>query len=332
MVFGAIFQGGILKRYTVGYELGQLALALVDKFRNERQRAEVSFVVGYFGMSWLRPAIEAEALWLKAFEAGRTNGDLFHMGCAAAGRIMSLHMRGVPLDQIEREASELVPLLQKHGQLDTPKLIAAVRQAARDLRGVTRSPGSWDDDGYDEAVEAAGWQALGARHFAHYCYLARAHSQFLWGRVAEAEQTLREAKRLLPESVGTLHSAEHVYVEALVAAARAADGAADVKVKLVARVVLARAAAKLRGWARRCPENFEAKAELVAAEAEFAAGARKLALAGYERAIAAADRSGQVHVAGLAHRLLGERGGDEVHKAAARVCFERWGATALAGG
>jgi serine/threonine protein kinase len=334
MVFGAIFQGGILKRYAVGHELGQLALALVDKYQNERQRAEVSFVVGYFGMSWLRPAIEAEALWRKAFEAGQSSGDLFHMGCAAAGRIMSLHMRGVPLDVIEREASELLPLLAKHGQHETPKLIAAVRQAARDLRGATRTQGSWADDDYDESAEAAGWQRFGARHFAHYCQLARAHSHYLWGRLEEAEEVLREARRLLPESQGTLHSAEHVFVEALVAAARSR---VDTRAKLRARLLLSRAAAKLKAWAARCPENFAAKAELVRAEAQRIAGAKASAVASYERAAKTAEQYGQMHVAALAHLQLARyhaaKGGSaqaDVHREWARERFRAWGATALA--
>jgi serine/threonine protein kinase/predicted ATPase len=334
MVFGAIFQGGILGRYGVGHELGQLALALVDKYQNERQRAEVSFVVGYFGMSWLRPAIEAEALWTKAFEAGKRSGDLFHMGCAAAGRIMSLHMRGVPLDVIEREASELLPLLAKHGQRDTPRLIAAIRQAARDLRGATRTPGSWADDDYDESAEAAGWQRFGARHFAHYCQLARAHSHYLWGRLDAAEAVLREARKLLPESQGTLHSAEHVFVDALVTAARAREGDAVARVR--ARLRVPRAAAKLRGWAKRCPENFEAKAQLVQAEAARIAGATELALALYVRAAQTAERYGQTHVAAVAHRLLarqpaangGGTSGEQLEQA--RRAFRAWGATALA--
>jgi serine/threonine protein kinase/tetratricopeptide (TPR) repeat protein len=334
MVFGAIFQGGILKRYAVGHELGQLALALIDKYRNERQRAEVSFVVGYFGMSWLRPATEAEALWRKAFAAGQSSGDLFHMGCAAAGRIMSLHMRGVPLDVIEREASELVPLLAKHGQHDTPKLIAAVRQAARDLRGATHTPGSWADDDYDEPSEAAGWQRFGARHFAHYCQLARAHSHYLWGRLDEAEEVLREARRLLPESQGTLHSAEHVFVEALVASSSARS---DARSKLRARLSLSRSAAKLKGWAARCPENFAAKAELVRAEAQRVGGTKDLAIASYERAAKLAEHYSQPHVAALAHLLLGRyhaaNGGGALrdeHLARARERFRDWGATALA--
>lgn len=335
MVFGSIFQGGVLKRYGVGHELGQLALALVDKYENERQRAEVSFVVGYFGISWLRPAVEAEALWKKAFAAGQRSGDLFHMGCAAAGRIMSLHMRGVPLDVIEREADQLLPLLAKHGQHDTPKLIAAVRQAARDLRGATRTRGSWADAEYDESRETAAWQRFGARHFAHYCQLARAHSHYLWGHLEDAEAVLRAARKLLPESAGTLHSAEHVYVDALVVSARAP--AADPTARLLARVQLPRAAAKLRGWAKRCPENFAAKAALVQAEVERVTGSYDLAEASYLRAVNAAERYGQSHVAALAHMLLarhaaasGRASKRDLHFERARKHLQDWGATALA--
>jgi serine/threonine protein kinase len=331
MVFGAIFQGGILGRYTVGHQLGQLALALIDKYENERQRAEVSFVVGYFGMSWLRPAIEAEALWTKAFEAGQRTGDLFHMGCAAAGRMMSLHMRGVTLDVIEREAAALLPELKRHGQHEAPKLIAAVRQAARDLRGATDARGSWSDEEYDELSETASWHAIGARHFAHYCQLARAQSHYLWGRLDAAEQALLEAGKLLRESQGMLHSAEHAFVEALVRAARPG------KPRLKVRFELQRRAAKLERWASRCPENFRAKAELVRAETLRISGDEPAALEAYTRAVHAGERNGHVHVAALAHLLAArlhatrrEAADRERRLELARLGFRRWGASALA--
>ena len=94
MVFGAIFLGGVLGRYQTGYDFGRLSLALVERFGNRKQRAEVHFVVGYFGTSWLRPATEAEALWRTARAAGRETGDLFHTGCACAGIAQSQLMRG----------------------------------------------------------------------------------------------------------------------------------------------------------------------------------------------------------------------------------------------
>jgi len=95
MVFGCIFLGGILGRVETGYGFGWLALNLIKKFDNQKQRAEVNFVVGYFGTSWMRPTIEAEALWQIAFHEGQNTGDLFHTGCALSGMTQSL-IRSMP--------------------------------------------------------------------------------------------------------------------------------------------------------------------------------------------------------------------------------------------
>jgi serine/threonine protein kinase len=335
MVFGAIFQGGIMGRYSVGHEIGKLALALVDKYKSERQRAEVWFVVGYFGTSWLRPVSEAEALWRIAYKAGRDSGDLFHMGCAAAGRMMSWHMRGVPLDVIEREAGELVEALTQNGQRDTLAVVSAVRQAARDLRGATHTRGSWQDDRYDEAVATQAWGSFGARHFAHYCYLARAQSFYWAGRLDEAARTLTAAKQLAGESKGMLHSSEQLYIEALVGAARYAR--VSVLERAQIRVGLERTARKLEAWAKRCPNNFQHKAELARAELQRISGRERAALASYASAARTADEYGYAQVAALAHwlaaRLYAQRG-DIAERdrclSNAREHLKRWGATALA--
>jgi len=54
MVYGTIFHGGVLGRHDLGYDFGRLVLDLVEKYRNTAQRAEVRFVVGYFGTSWTK--------------------------------------------------------------------------------------------------------------------------------------------------------------------------------------------------------------------------------------------------------------------------------------
>jgi predicted ATPase len=329
-VFGAIFQGGILGRYRNGYDLGRVALKLVDKYENERQRAEVSFVVGYFGTSWLQPAQDAEELWRTAFDAGRSGGDLFHMGCAAAGRMMSFAMRGVDLAHIERESAELCELLARNGLREQLAVVASTRQAARDLRGATRALGSWDDLDYDERAEAETWSSFGARHFAHYCHLARTQSFYLSGRLEDAMTTLQAARRLAAESKGMLHSAEHVFVEALVMAAGHPSSSAT-------RRAVRRAASRLEAWADHCPANFAHKAALVRAESLRLFGREQEALAAYVRAAELAETFGYVHVAGLSHllraRVHARRGEHALHRPAleaAVTSYRRWGATALA--
>jgi hypothetical protein len=335
MVFGAIFQGGIMGRYGVGYELGKLALALVDKYKNERQRAEVWFVIGYFGTSWLRPVAEAEELWRIAFKAGGDTGDLFHMGCAAAGRMMSWQMRGVPQHVIVREAGELADTLAQNGQRDTLAVVNAVRQAALDLQGETAAPGSWQDERYDELVARHAWSSIGARHFAHYCYLARAQSFYWAGRLDEAAHLLRAAKQLAGESKGMLHSSEQLFAEVLIGAARYPSASLIERTKT--RVMLERNVLKLESWAKRCAHNFQHKAELARGELERIRGREPQALASYESAAKSAEYHGYAHVAALAHlrmaRLHAVRRENVDRDRAlekARASLKRWGASALA--
>jgi hypothetical protein len=138
---------------------------------------------------------------------------------------------------------------------------------------------------------------------------------------------------MAPQSKGMLHAAEHVYVAALLDAARASRG--SVTDRLLARVRVQRASAKLRAWSRRCPDNFEPKAELLQAESQRLAGRDSEALSGYARAASAAQRFGHAQVAALAQLLAArlQRGPAEERAASlarVRAAFERWGATALA--
>jgi predicted ATPase len=93
---GPSSKGGVLGRHAQGNDYGELVLSLVERYQNSAQRAEVSFVVGYFATAWRRPAEAAEALFQRALAAGIESGDDFHVGCAAAGLAMSRVMRGAP--------------------------------------------------------------------------------------------------------------------------------------------------------------------------------------------------------------------------------------------
>ena len=137
MVVGCIFLGGVLGRYQQGYEFGRLALELVEKYDNAKQRAEVNFVVGYFGTSWLRPATDAETLWKAAYTSGLDSDDLFHTGCACCATILSYFMRGVPTNTIMDRSAEYLDLLQRVGLREPAGAVTAVRQAIRNLRGET---------------------------------------------------------------------------------------------------------------------------------------------------------------------------------------------------
>ena len=278
MVHGAIFRGGVLGQHAAGHAWGRLALALVEQQR--AQLAEVSFVVGYFATAWRRPAEEAEALFERALSVGLETHDDFHVGCAAAGLAMSRTMRGAPPSEIIEHGERHLALLHARHQRETAATVAACVALARRRRDGSLMPAGEDD----EALAR-----YGSRHFAHFQLLCRALAAHEDGDDARARAVLDRAEAFLPDARGMLHAAEHVFVRALVAAP------GDPR-----RAI---AAARFAGWARHQPENFAAKAALLAALVARDRLPRALARAALERAARVARETGRPHVAALAARL-----------------------------
>jgi hypothetical protein len=133
---------------------------------------------------------------------------------------------------------------------------------------------------------------------------------------------LREAALLAPESKGMLHSAEHVFLQALVTAARPSPSMRD-------KLSVWRAARQLRAWAARCPANFAHKAALVRAESLRMRGLEQAALESYANAASLGAQHAYVHVEGMAHLLASRLLPDQASSQRARASFERWGASGL---
>jgi serine/threonine protein kinase/predicted ATPase len=326
MVFGCIFQGGVLGNHRAGHEFGRLALDLVEKYRNEQQKAEVHFVVGYFGTSWLEPSTRAEALWQVAYDSGLETGDLFHTGCACAGTTMSYHMRGVPMDRVWQETDRFLEVLRRNRLREPIGTLTAVRQAIRNLRGQTQQRTSLSDDGFDEEAFAKEASTFGSRHFAHFYLIVKLQLQYLWGDHDAALATAEQSARYLKDSPGMLHSAEHHFYEALVLSALGRSGW---KVRRTHR--------RFRKWAADCPENFLSKAQILAGEIARRKGRVDDAVARFVDAEQTAAKYGYVHMQALAaHRAsvtlkgAGRETEGDVARARAVDAYKQWGATAYA--
>jgi predicted ATPase len=326
MVFGCIFQGGVLGNHRAGHEFGRLALNLVEKYENEQQKAEVHFVVGYFGTSWLEPSTRAEALWRVAYDSGLATGDLFHTGCACAGTTMSYHMRGVSMDRVWEETDRFLEVLRRNRLREPIGTLMAVRQAIRNLRGETRHRTSLSDGGFDEEAFAKEASTFGSRHFAHFYLIVKLQLLYLWGDYNAALTMAEQSAAYLKDSPGMLHSAEHHFYEGL---ALSALGRSGRKVRRIHR--------RFRKWAADCPENFLHKAQIL--EGEIARNARRVDDASklFEAAEQTAARFGHVHMQALAAQLGSATlttGGRvaEADRARARAvdAYRQWGATAYA--
>ena len=329
IAFGAIFLGGILGRHRAGREFGQLSLDLVERYNNDAQRAEINFVVGYFGTSWLRPSCEAEALWRTAFESGKASGDLFHTGCAACAIVLSMFMRGDTLDNIWTASETYFELLSKYHLKEPEGAIRAVRQAIRNLRGLTPDPASLTDGDFDELEFENQLDRYGSRHLALYYYVAKMQVLVLRGLYREALIASATTGTLARESRGMLHWTELFFYTAFALLAR--DQPLSFSEARRARSTWR----KFRRWEKQCPANFRSRERLLAAEFEKRRAGDALTL--YHQAAAAAGEQGHVHIQALAeHRAAvfldrqGCHSDAAVRRISAQSLYLEWGATALA--
>ena len=322
MVFGCIFLGGILGRVETGYEFGRLALALIEKFENEKQRAEVNFVVGYFGTSWLRPAVEAEALWDVAFREGQRTGDLFHTGCAVSGTVQSIIMRGVPLDEVEQRIEAFWPVVEQAHLREPMTLLSSARQLIARLRAAN----SVD---IEDTELLADLGAFGARHFAHFHFLNQCMLHALTGNVAKGADASARSAAYLSDSKGLLNTPEHYFWSAILHCMNGADVNTALKITTSARK-------KFGKWARRCPANFAVRQSLLAAEESRLRNKPDDALHHYRRATQLGQEYRNLHLVGFANQrasALAQSMGrqDEAHQfnVTAERAYTEWGALAL---
>ena len=329
MAFGTIFLGGILGRHRAGQRLVSCRCTWWSDLATTPNAPKSDFVVGYFGTSWLRPCIEAEALWRVALESGKASGDLFHTGCAACAMVLSMFLRGEALDNIWLLSETHFEFLHTYGLKEPEGAICSVRQAIRNIRGLTTSPVSFTDLDFDERQFETQLNSYGSRHFALYYYVTKMQVLVLRGLYSEALIISARAEPFVRGSQGMLHLAELTFYKifALLACGRKLSMSEEIRAR--------RSWRQFRCWAGDCPANFKSRERLLAAE--FAKRSGGDALAFYSAAAASAAEYGHPHLHALAESrpavFLGEHGRAATRplsRISAQSIYRKWGADALA--
>lgn len=331
IVFGIIFQSGVLGRHLKGYEFGELSLALLKRFSNQLQTAEVEFVFGYFAHSWLKPAVETEALWHSAYHHGREIGDWFHTGCAAAGIIQSQFMRGLPLNKIKAEIDRFRPVLKRIGADEQWGAILSVHQAIENLRGATESQVSFSQPEFDETEYVQNLQNYGSKHFALYYFVNKMATLYHHQRYSEAEEVRQSSIVYLADAKGMRHATEHLFYSALIEAKRLPQKTLDFPIRR--KSVVENALTSFQRWSQECPENFLARHRILEGEVERLKGHWEKAIYCYDSAIEASTIHEQFNLLYIANKLAADlysarclNRATEGYRQASQKALVRWGA------
>src|SRR5215469_8512490 len=318
--------------YQAAFRFGKLALDLVEKRGLERFRTRVLQCFGYFINPWSRHLRTSLDLLRRSFTTGQEAGDLKYATYSFDRLVTFLLAAGDPLGDVQREAEMGLEFGRKAKFGYLVDIVIGQLRFIRTLRGLTPSLSSFNDAEFDEARFEQHFKANPYPVFAGCWYwIRKLQAHFYAGDYGSAIAASSKAERLLQHGPRHFESVDHRFYDGLARAAQCNSEPPEEKARC--RDKLAAHHKQFVEWARNCPENFESRTALMAAEIARIEGRELDAESLYEKAIQSAREHGFVQNEAVAHevaaRFYSWRGFETIAHAYlrnARYCYLRWGA------
>ena len=319
--------------YRSAFDLGTLAMQLIERFPNPRIRAQITFLYAVCAMHWFLPLEEQIDMYKRAYQHGIENGNLVFAGYART-MIPKTVLAAATVDKALEESAISLAFYEKRG---SPFL-----QSERfcnlfllNLKGERPDPVSLSTPELDENACLTRWQAPETLfgHGLAYFLTSKLQLLFCFGRTREAwrfAQAHADWMRYIPILYETTVFS---FYRAMAAASLLEEATPDERGEMAA--CFQASLAEYAVWAENCPANYAWQECLLRAEEARLAGRATQALELCEQAAAIArkqDRPRGVALARerahLVHEALGN--GDSARAFLEDACFNyyRWGAHA----
>ena len=333
-VWFAIIAGPRFGNYKDGFRFGRLGYDLVEKRGLKRFQARTYMSFGDIVMPWTKHVRAGRDLVRRAFDAANEIGDVTFAAYSCDHLIKNLLAAGDQLAEVQSEAETALAFAKKVRFGLVIDHLTAQLGLIRTLRGLTSKFGFFNDEEFDELQfedRLASNPALAELEC--WYWIRKLQARFFAGLYTSAVDASLKAQRQLWTSPSQFETAELSFYGALSHAASWDSASPDQGRKHFE--ALAAYHKQLEIWSENCPENFENRAALVAAEIARIEGRLLDAEELYEKAIRSAHVNGFVHNEALANEIAARfyfaRGFEKIAYAYlrdARYGYSRWGATA----
>jgi len=326
MVYGASLCA-IFRKFEKGFRFGQLATAANAAFGTPALTTKLLLLQGSGISIWCEPiamGLDCHRQGIKsALEVGDANYAVYHIQSVLIFLIAS----GAPLDSVAGECEKYFKFVENSKDIGALNYLVSVRWFIGCLKG-TVDLRRLDEKEHVARMEADAIPVILLRH-----HLLKLRLLYLMGDAEGALAAADAGRRLLHYHMGTLIVPEFQFFHALALAA-ACRGESPKKRSIYLRRIRGYRG-KLARTARQCPENFDHKHLLVAAELAALTGKDLEAISLYHRASRSARENGFLHAYAMANERAAEfyhaRRFDEIARTcltAARDAYRSWGATA----
>lgn len=329
---GAIL-GAYVGDYRAGLQFGQLGVDLVERRHLVRYQARVFILFGNHILPWNQPLHLSRAMLRRGFEAALEVGDVTFAGYCFSHVIANRLATGDPLDEVHQEAEEGLQFARKTRFGGTVRVFMGLLTLIRSLRGLPPDFRSFTDEAeFEHDLEHDPRLTLPN----YWYWFRKMQARFFAKDYASALAAALKAHTLRGTTPTFFENSEFHFFGALVRAAGYDQTTGDEQASHLEALVAHHK--QLALWAEACPETFECRLNLVAAELARIEGHSLDAMQHYEAALAGARAQGFVQIEGLASELAaafysarGLETNASAHLRNARYGYLRWGAVGKVG-
>ncbi|MEZ4427023.1 MAG: AAA family ATPase [Nannocystaceae bacterium] len=310
-----------------------LAHDLNERFDNQLLVPKLALLGGFFVESWVTPFSLVRAKLRRGVDVAKQVGDLQYL-CYNGGALVTLALlEGQELSRVLDKAEGLLHVTHEANEINEAGILSVVIRLCVTLATDSASVFRAVSEDWLKDARVGAFTAENAPTAVRYCELFKLMVRYLLG---QHDQAAKHADALRDDLGPFRNVPAHVDLllfDALNTAARAS--AMPFRRRQRALLRLGGIRRKLQALAERCPQNFDARHHLVAAELARVRGRHGEALTRYNEAIEAARKSGALHCEALALELSsrlsldrGDRVVALVYLREALAAYRRWGALA----
>lgn len=319
--------------YRSGYEFGQLALKLSDRFNEPSVKCKVSLVFGDELNSWMRHLKWADRIFKDGYKAGLESGEFQWAGYILMYQVLNAFYLEKNLESFQTDIGKFLLFNQKTQNQLAADVMLAAQLITQNLRGMTAGKLQFALAEISEAEYLKNCQEQ--QSFVGLCayHIFKAQVLYLYGEYAQALNSIGSASEILVFLQSTILIAECKFYHSLILIALY-PFASSAEQKQYWQQVSANQN-QMQIWAENCPDNFQHAYLLVAAEIARLTGKDNEAMDLYDRAIAEARANEFIQNEALANELAArfwlEKGKEKiagVYLTDAYYDYAHWGAKA----
>ncbi len=333
---------GIMGDITNGYEFGELALSLLEKFQAKSFKGRAGYVVHAYIKHWKTHLSHMLPRLQSAYRTCLEIGDMEMLGWNAVGYCSYAYHTGQNLAEVAQIMEAYRQIIVQYKLAFCLPFQEIYQQTALNLLGQAEIPDRLTGEVFNQEKSLPQLQATNQRTALFFWFFNQSILYYIFGKNNEALQTSTETAKYLDGGTSMFMVPLYFWFDALIQLAQCAKiTQAEERESILLKVQQHQA--QLHHWATLSPVNHQHRWELVEAERCRVLGKHYQAGDFYDRAIASAKENGFIQDEALANELAAKfylnwgfdsaqpNGKEKVaagYMQEAYYCYSRWGAKA----